>query len=272
MTRSRRAVPAVVGGARPASEDGGPDDGSRLRSVEIALGVLDVLADESQISLSELARRVDIAKSTAHRTCTVLMRAGLIARSESKEYFLGSRMVAYGQLALEQSELSVHAPAVLSELHRQTGATVQIGVAVDGDAVFPYRIVGAQFHYPLPSRTPVHRSSAGKVLAAWSPEVLEARLRRGLDAATGYTIVVPRVLADELAGVRARGYARSIDEANLGSSSLAVPVRVSPTAPTLAAISMVGSTSKIVGEHESRNVTKLVNAARELVAAIERTR
>ena len=56
-------------------------------------------------------------------------------------------------------------------------------------------------------RSPIHRSSAGKVLAAFDPAMVEARLRAGLPPSTGYTIVVPEVLLAELARVRERGYA-----------------------------------------------------------------
>ncbi len=49
-----------------------------LQSVSIALGVLDALAAAPELSLSELARRVGVAKSTAHRTCAVLTAAGLL--------------------------------------------------------------------------------------------------------------------------------------------------------------------------------------------------
>ncbi len=47
-----------------------------LQSVGIALGVLEALAVAPELSLSELARRVGVAKSTAHRTCSVLTDSG----------------------------------------------------------------------------------------------------------------------------------------------------------------------------------------------------
>ena len=84
---------------------------------------------------------------------------------------------------------------------------------------------------------------------AFHPELVEARLRVGLPASTGYTIVVPDVLVAELARVRERGYARSVDETELGMSSLAVPVPGAAADQIVAAISMVGPTTRVVGEH-----------------------
>ena len=48
------------------------DARSRLQSVGIALDILDALAAAPELSLSELARRVGVAKSTAHRTLSLI--------------------------------------------------------------------------------------------------------------------------------------------------------------------------------------------------------
>ena len=57
------------------------DDRRPLQSVSIALDVIDALAVAPELSLSELARRIGVAKSTAHRTCAVLAERGLLDRS-----------------------------------------------------------------------------------------------------------------------------------------------------------------------------------------------
>jgi DNA-binding IclR family transcriptional regulator len=106
------------------------------------------------------------------------------------------------------------------------------------------------------------------VLAAFIPEVLEARLEAGLERSTGYTIVVPRVLVAELRRVREQGFARSVDETELGMSSLAVPVRSPADGPVVAAISMVGPTSRVIGEHEPQHISVLHAGAKKLGDAI----
>ena len=52
-----------------------------LQSVTIALDIVDVLTTVPELNLSELARRVGVAKSTAHRTCSVLVKRGLLDRT-----------------------------------------------------------------------------------------------------------------------------------------------------------------------------------------------
>jgi DNA-binding IclR family transcriptional regulator len=261
-------------GAPPAADLGMTSTTSRLPlvSVGIALDIIDCLAtaEESELSLSEIARRVGIAKSTAHRTCAVLAARELVDRT-GRGYRLGLRLVEYGRLATERTAIGEEGLPLLVELRNALEETVQIGIPAGPDVVYVERVEGVRaLRYSTNSRrSPIHRSSAGKVLAAFNPEMAEARLRAGLPPSTGYTIVVPDLLLAELALVRERGYARSVDETELGMSSLAVPVRDSADGRVVAAISMVGPTSRVVGSHESRHIGILRAGARKLTDAID---
>jgi DNA-binding IclR family transcriptional regulator len=244
--------------------------GATLRSVSIALDVIDALVDAPELSLSEIARRVGVAKSTAHRTCGVLTERGLLDRTEAGGYRLGLRFVEYGHLATERTAVRDRGLPLLVELRNALGETVQIGVPAGADVVYVERVEGRHaLRYTTNSRrSPIHRSSAGKVLAAFNPEMIEARVRAGLTPSTGYTIVVPKVLVAELRRVRTQGFARSVDETELGMSSLAVPVRIDDDGAVIAAISMVGPTARVVGEHESQHLALLQAGATKLGDAI----
>ena len=243
----------------------------RLQSLGIALDIVDTLAEVPELGVSELARRVGIAKSTAHRTCAVLADRGLLDRTAGG-YCLGLRFVEYGSLARERTAVGDRGLPLLVELRNALGETVQIGVPAGADVVYVERVEGrhALRYSTNARRSPIHRSSAGKVLAAFDPRLVDARLRAGLAPSTGYTIVVPELFLDELAAVRQRGYARSVDETELGMSSLAVPVSGTSAAQVVAAISMVGPSTRVVGEHEVRHVAILQAGARKLGEAVTR--
>jgi len=246
-----------------------------LQSVTIALDILDTLSEHADLSLSDVARRVGVAKSTAHRTCSVLATAGLLSRTDAGRYRLGLKLIEYGHLAAARSPVGEYALSLLVELRGALGETVQIGVSVGGDVVYVERVEGLKaLRYASANsrRGPVHRSSAGKVLAAFVPGVLEARLAAGLPRSTGYTIVVPKLLCEEIERVRQRGYARSVEETEIGMSSLAVPVHATAdkAGPAVAAISAVGPTSRLTGDLEAHHVSLLRGAARKLGDALER--
>lgn len=259
--QSEKQVKSEGGAKKPA-----------LQSVGIALAVLEALAIAPELSLSELARRIGVAKSTAHRTCSVLTETGMLTRTASGKYRLGLRLIELGHLATLRTEVGSHALPLLVDLRAALGETVQIGVPAGADIVYVERVEGSRalrYHSDNSRRSPVHRSSGGKVLAAFIPGVLETRLKAGLRPYTGYTIVVPDVLREELDKIRQRGYARSVDESEIGMSSLAVPVRSSADGPVVAAISTVGPTSRVVGDSESNNVATMQAAARKLSELLE---
>jgi DNA-binding IclR family transcriptional regulator len=254
------------------SEPSAPDGRPTLQSVTIALDIVDALVVSPELSVSELARRVGVAKSTAHRTCAVLVERGLLDHGPHGGYRLGLHFVELGHFAATHSAVRDQALPLLVELRNALGETVQIGVPVGVDIVYVERVEGRhalRYSTDNPRRSPLHRSSTGKALAAFNPALAEARLRAGLPPSTGYTIVVPEVFLDELAKVRERGYARSVDETELGMSSIAVPVRTAH-GEVVAAISMVGPTTRVVGEHEAAHVSALQAAARLLGEAIGR--
>jgi DNA-binding IclR family transcriptional regulator len=254
----------------PAARTPGGKTSGDVRSVRIALDIIDALAETPELGVSELARRVGIAKSTAHRTCAVLAARGLLDRTDDAGYRLGLRLVEYGGLATERTAVRDRGLPLLVELRNTLGETVQIGVPAGADVVYVERVEGRRaLRYSTNARrSPIHRSSAGKALAAFNPAMVDARLRAGLPPSTGYTIVVPELLLEELERVRQRGYARSVDETEIGMSSLAVPVHVPLDGPVVAAISMIGPTARVMGDHEPRHTSVLLAGARKLGESI----
>lgn len=242
-----------------------------LRSVTIALDVLDAFFADAEIGLSELARRVGVTKSTMHRTCGVLADRGALERTPSGKYRLGVHLLEYGQLVSKRSALRTQAMPLLVELRNAIGETVQLGIPSGGDVLYIERIEGLgalRFSIEAVRRSPVHRSSAGKAIAAFRPEVAAARVKAGMKPYTGHTIVIPRMFAEELARVRERGYAISIDESEIGLSSISVPIRDQPDGQVIAAISTAGPTGRLLGDHETHHVRLMLNAGRQLTNAL----
>ncbi|HEX2783938.1 MAG TPA: helix-turn-helix domain-containing protein, partial [Ilumatobacteraceae bacterium] len=113
-----------------------------LRSVTIALDVLDAFFRDSEIGLSELARRVGVTKSTMHRTCGVLVERGALERTVTGKYRLGVRLLEYGQLVTTRSVLRTQALPLLVDLRNAIGETVQLGVPSGGDVLYIERVEG----------------------------------------------------------------------------------------------------------------------------------
>ncbi|HEY0521026.1 MAG TPA: helix-turn-helix domain-containing protein, partial [Ilumatobacteraceae bacterium] len=100
-----------------------PSSKPALRSVTIALDVLDAFFADAEIGLSELARRVGVTKSTMHRTCGVLVSRGALERTPSGRYRLGVHLLEYGQLVTTRSALRAQALPLHVDLRNAIGET-----------------------------------------------------------------------------------------------------------------------------------------------------
>ena len=117
-------------------------------------------------------------------------------------------------------------------------------------------------------RTPLHATSAGKVLLAHMDE-LEQRtlLRRRLPRYTEATITEPAALRAELARVVDEGYARSFDELEVGMHAVAVPVWAHD-GNVVAALSASGPAYRLPRRRARAVVADMRDAARELSAKL----
>lgn len=204
-----------------------PEDTDVLRSVATALDVLDCFAVDRDLGVSEIAQRLGIAKSTAHRVLVTLLSRGLVERSEDGRYELGLHLHELGQLAQARHLLRYRAMGVLRALSNQTGLAVMLCVADGADVVALDRVEPAPLITSLAhvgARFPGHLTSAGKVLAAFNPEVAQARRSAGFRPRVPGSPCTSAEWERLLAEVRRKGYAYSRDEFVPGVASLAVPL------------------------------------------------
>jgi len=115
----------------------------------------------------------------------------------------------------------------LVALTEATGETATLSVPGDEDAVTIDFVPGAHQVQPvsrLGRPSIAHATSAGKVMLAFSGRELPAGPLR---AYTSHTITDPRVLAQQIAEVRERGWAEAIEEREPDLSAIAAPIRSS---------------------------------------------
>jgi DNA-binding IclR family transcriptional regulator len=230
--------------ARPARDDA-------LRSVSIALSILDCFSNSPELGPTAVAREVGIAKSTASRMLAVMAARGILERREGGRYRLGLRMFEYGQLALSRLNLFEVSVPILAELRDRVRDLVQLGIPIGAEILFLDRFeaqnLDPRFHGPAWRRVPGHSSSSGRAIAAFHPAVERAIFEAGLKRRTRYTVIDPRRLSEILEQVRRRGYASTDEELEEGISSVAAPVRIADQHGTraVAAVSVVGPSQRL---------------------------
>jgi IclR family KDG regulon transcriptional repressor len=272
-------VEQQVAGRRGPDEPSPPAraDGP-LRSVSIAMAVLGCFEQEAELGATRVARELGVAKSTACRMLAALAASGMLERTRSGRYRLGLRLFEIGQLAVDRLMLRELALPVLGELRDVLRETAQLAVPVGADVLYVDRLegngAGTMFHTELYRRGPGHSSSAGKVMAAHNPAMARAILARGFVRRTPFTIVDPGRYRQVLRQVHQDGYSASREEHTVGMSSVAAPVLLDRGGRhvAVAAISVVGATSRVLGARKVAVVQSVRRAAASVSAALERAR
>ncbi|MDO5628225.1 MAG: IclR family transcriptional regulator, partial [Mobilicoccus sp.] len=213
-----------------------------------AAGVLDRLSailesfDDShqRLSLSELARRSGLPKSTTHRLVADLLRLELLEHLDGRLQ-LGMRIFELGELVPRRRGLVDAAAPFMTDLRSATGQTVHLAVLDDHEVVYLHIVAGTGAKR-LPSRVggrlPCHATGVGKAILAFSPsELVAAVLEAPLAKLSPYTIVRPAVLARELGTIHRSGISLDREESSVGTSCVAAPV-LGPDGLALAAISV----------------------------------
>jgi DNA-binding IclR family transcriptional regulator len=255
-----------------------PDESDgQLRSVSIAMGVLGCFETEAELGATRVARELGVAKSTACRMLAALAASGMLERTGSGRYRLGLRLFEIGQLAVDRLMLRALALPVLGELRDVLRETAQLAVPVGADVLYVERLettgVGTIFRTELYRRGPGHSSSAGKAMAAFNPTMERAILDRGFVRRTPFTIVDPARYRQVLRQVRTDGVAASREEHTMGLSSVAAPIMVQRGEERLAvaAISVVGATSRLLGPRKIAVAQTVRRAARRVTEALSRS-
>ena len=239
-----------------------------LKSVGSALDVLECFATDGSLGVSDIARKLGVAKSTAHRLLQTLVTRGFVEQDrESGLYRLGMHIYELGALALARNELRHAALPTLRQLAHATSLTTNFAVPDGPDVVFVERIEnpdGVRILGHFGRRLPAHTTSSGKVIAAFNSTADQARRQAGFPPRVGRTVRTEADWDRCLAEVRRLGYAVSTNESFDGTTSVAVPLLERNVA--VASISVFGPTEAIA-PHVDRLVPVLRAASNRIAKA-----
>ncbi|MEU0265109.1 IclR family transcriptional regulator [Nocardioides sp. NPDC006303] len=243
--------------------------GRRVRSVRTTFKILEAVAENQPIGLSELSRRLELPKSTVQRSLATLSDLGWIRtdRKDSGRWTLGDRVRTLSDSVDDLGRLREAALGALQRLNNETLETIHLAV-VEGstmrlverqDSKHPLRLVK-----PIGTRSPLHASSTGKAALALLPQTeIDAYIADGLSAETIHTLTDPQKLLEDLEQVRERGYALADEELTDGIRSIAAAI--TPEDRPVASISISGPVNRL-GPDLIESYGRLVQEAAEEAA------
>jgi IclR family acetate operon transcriptional repressor len=202
------------------------DERYRVRSLERALDVLEVLAQGGRagLSVSELSRRAGMSKSNSFSILQTFIARGYVADEgggTTRRYRLTPALAHLSDGVMGKESVTTAGQKVLEALTAATGLTSRMAVLDDGYVVALLRVDGpgpVQLSTYLGRRELPHCSGVGKAILAWlSPPEVDAIVKRiGLPRRTPHTITAPTALRRQLGAVRKQGYALDDEEDHEG--------------------------------------------------------
>ncbi|NGO72433.1 IclR family transcriptional regulator [Streptomyces sp. SB3404] len=244
-----------------------------MQNVLNALRVLDEVAARQPVGVSELARTLELPKSTVQRALRTLAGAGWLRQAEDggTRWALTTKPLLMGRHATGELGLRDVAVPVMEELRSQCDETVHLAVPEGGKVVLIERLETSQpvrIILPLGKDLPLHASANGKaVLAACAPDTIERRLAAELTRFTGTTLTDPGALRAELAEIRARGYATNDGEWREDVSATASAV-LGPYGQPVASVSINVPSSRLTSESRAEHAALTREAAARIGAAL----
>ncbi|SDT22925.1 IclR family transcriptional regulator [Microlunatus soli] len=230
---------------RPGQQDG---RSSLLRG----LSLLELFSvQDSELSISEMARRSGIPKSTTHRLVTDLVSWGALELG-SRGARLGVRMFELGHLVPTQRTLRELAIPYAHNLNEVTGLTSNLAVRDGTDVVYIEKITSPDLQVPhsrTGGRLPLNCTALGKAILAFSEfGFIENVLAGELTRRTTKSIIDPVVLRRELADVRETKVAFDVEESQLGLFCVAAPI-FAHHGQLVGSISVTGGTALSQAQH-----------------------
>ncbi|GAB6984001.1 IclR family transcriptional regulator [Nocardioides pyridinolyticus] len=222
----------------------GASPGERLSSVAAAARILREFGKHStQLGVTQLAHRVGVGKSTAHRVIWTLVQEGLLEKVEETGLFrLTATMRSLGASAETAQRLHEASTLPLDHLRAVTSGTMHIGILDGHDVLYVERREGPgaiPVFREVGARNAAHATSSGKVLLAFLPPDQQKRTvsEMRLSAKTPRTITTTAALLEELATIRRQGFAENRGESEPGMCSIAAPIR-DPLGRVVASVSI----------------------------------
>lgn len=247
------------------------DVSSSAPAVTRAAAILGVLAEPGvgPLGPSELARRLDLPKSSIANLCAALEDVGFVSRIDGR-FELGHRLLELGGAYQREADELTRFRVTCRRLPTASAETVQIAMLDGMEIVYLARHDGSQpirLASEIGGRMPAVCTGLGKaMLASLDPRIVEDRVRQlpFFPALTASSLRNASELLANLEGVRARGYAVDDEENTIGVVCYAVPLRAHDTQQRPRAVSVTLLKARASDELRDALVGDLRDLARTL--------
>lgn len=187
-------------------------------------------ADRTEIGLGEFTRMTGRDKATVHRHLTELEANGFLEQHPvSRAYRLGPALLRLAALREAAFPMRRLLRPIVEELSEAVGELAHASL-LQGDALSPVahadpRLHGTQVHFDPSEMLPLHATSSGLAVLAFTPDARREKILAGaLRAHTGKTLTNPADLRPLIAAVQDSGISMTAGTFDQEVASLGAPL------------------------------------------------
>jgi len=183
------------------------------QSLERGLEALLFLASRKSVGVTELAKELDINKSTAFRILETLQKHNMAEKNkETSKYKLGPALLKLSQQLYKNLNILSIAKPMLSAYSIEVGEAVHLCILSNNSAVIIEQVMTDSritVNAKIGKSEPLHASAVGKCLWAYCDEETKEKLFSAInyEKFTEHTITDEQAMRKELDFIKTTGYA-----------------------------------------------------------------
>ncbi|TNH19331.1 DNA-binding transcriptional regulator KdgR [Testudinibacter sp. TR-2022] len=208
-------------------KDTQPDSVSSVLKV---FGILEALAEQKEIGITDLAQRLMMSKSTTYRFLQTMKTLGFVSQQgESDKYGLTLKLFELGAKSLEYVDLISLADKEMRVISEQTNEALHLG-ALDGTEIVYLHKIDSGYNLRMQSRigrrNPLYSTAIGKVLLSDYTDEEVQKVLQPVEFVkhTAKTLENIEQLQQALLQVRSQHYAEDNEEQEPGLRCIAAPI------------------------------------------------
>lgn len=206
------------------------NDSNRVQSIDRAMSILECFSENRrELKLSEIAKMLDLNKSTVHGIITTLKYHRLIDQDElTQRYRLGIRFLEFGDVIINSMDIRNVAYPVIEDVCGRIEETVNLGM-IDGSDVIYIEMKECSKSIRISSkiglRIPAYATADGRIILCYmEKDKLAKTLPKRLKKFTVNTVTDKRKLMHRFSEMRENGYAIDNEEVVQGIKCVAAPI------------------------------------------------
>ncbi len=245
---------------------------NRVKSIEKALNILDLLDREHELSLGDISEKLDMDKGTAHRLLSTLKFSGYIDQNPvTRKYANSFKLFEMGNNVADKIGVRKVASKHIESASALAGETINLGIIQESNVIYIDKIESHEtikVGLNIGKKIPVYCTGLGKAMLAFMTSEQSDKILKDIffERFTSHTTTNRQTLDRQLIQIRTDGFFIDDEEYVEGLICIAAPI-FDHTGHPVAAVSVSVPKYRYA---EASKCTNFIEIIKETAAKISR--